>query len=335
MEKSKDTISIIVPIYNVEQYLRQAVDSIRCQTYTNLEIILVDDGSPDNSGAICDEYAKADSRIKVIHKQNGGLSDARNAGIAAASGAYLGFVDSDDFIEPEMFQKLYDALVTHDAQMSVCSFRYVGGLDERNSKIDIRDEVLSGQEILLEKCMSKYAWGWVCAWNKLYRKEMFQELRYPVGKAHEDEFVLHSLLWDVPRVACISYVGYNYVQRSSSIMSTYKVNRLDGVEARIHRADFFEAKGVPASVQYKNLIRGYYVLYDIYANADVKHEPFKSRIREHLYELKKRNKHLRRQPLSVAQKIRLAANSVSPYYTWRLMQLAKKCIRRSDSAYSG
>ena len=227
-----------------------------------------------------------------------------------------------------MFQNLYDALVKHDAQMSICSFRYVGGKEERNSRIEIRDEVLSGQDILLQKCMSKNAWGWVCVWNKLYKKELFREIRYPFGKTHEDEYVLHALLWDIPRVACISYVGYYYVQRSSSIMNTYRVNRLDGAEARIQRADFYEAKGAPASVRYKNLIRGYYVLYDIYANADVKHEPFKSRIRELNLELKKRNKCLRRQPLSVVQKARLTANAVSPYYTWRIMQLVKKCLGR-------
>ena len=99
------------------------MNSIRCQTYTNLEIILVDDGSPDNSGAICDEYAKMDNRIKVIHKKNGGLSDARNVGIEAATGAYLGFVDGDDYIEPEMYQKLYSALVENDAEISICRFR--------------------------------------------------------------------------------------------------------------------------------------------------------------------------------------------------------------------
>ncbi|MCR5149991.1 MAG: glycosyltransferase, partial [Clostridiales bacterium] len=121
-----DTISIIVSVYNVEEYIRRAVDSIRCQAYPNLEIILVDDGSPDKSGAICDEYAKMDDRIKVIHKKNGGLSDARNVGIEAATGAYLGFVDGDDYIEPEMYQKLYSALVENDAEISICRFRYVG-----------------------------------------------------------------------------------------------------------------------------------------------------------------------------------------------------------------
>ena len=304
------------------------MNSIRCQTYTNLEIILVDDGSPDNSGAICDEYAKMDNRIKVIHKKNGGLSDARNVGIEAATGAYLGFVDGDDYIEPEMYQKLYSALVENDAEISICRFRYVGSKEERNELLEINDEVLSGQDILLKKRMQKHSWGWGYAWNKLYKREVFQTLRYPVGKAYEDDYVLHTLFWDKERVACISYVGYNYIQRSSSITNAYGINRLDEIDSICRRIDFYETKKVPLAVRYKNLLRGYYVLYDIYANADVKHEPFKSKIRIMNLELKKRNRRLRRQPLSIVQKASLIANSVSPYYTWCIMQLVKKCLRR-------
>ena len=147
------------------------MNSIRCQTYTNLEIILVDDGSPDNSGAICDEYAKMDNRIKVIHKKNGGLSDARNVGIEAATGAYLGFVDGDDYIEPEMYQKLYSALVENDAEISICRFRYVGSKEERNELLEINDEVLSGQDILLKKNACKNTLGAGATRGTSYIKE--------------------------------------------------------------------------------------------------------------------------------------------------------------------
>ena len=146
-----DTISVIVPVYNIEGYLGKCIDSIIAQTYKDLEIILVDDGSSDHCGAICDKYAKKDNRIKVIHKPNGGLSDARNHGIEAATGSYLGFVDGDDYIEPQMYEKLHNALVENDAEMSICSFRYVGGYEERNGRLSIADEVLTGREILLEK----------------------------------------------------------------------------------------------------------------------------------------------------------------------------------------
>ena len=118
-------VSVIVPIYNVEKYLRKCVDSILNQTYKNLEIILVDDGSPDNCGNICDEYALSDSRIRIIHKKNGGLSDARNAGLDIARGNYILFVDSDDYIDETMVEKLYEALEKEKAEMSLCSFVYV------------------------------------------------------------------------------------------------------------------------------------------------------------------------------------------------------------------
>ena len=118
----KDLISVIVPVYKVERYLCRCVDSIIAQTYTNLQIILVDDGSPDGSGAICDDYAAKDSRITVIHKKNGGLSDARNAGLVAACGSYIGFVDSDDYIEPEMFEELLLKAMDTGADLTLCDF---------------------------------------------------------------------------------------------------------------------------------------------------------------------------------------------------------------------
>ena len=140
-------ISIIIPVYQTKDYVEKCVRSFIAQRFTDWEMILVDDGSPDNCGAICDEYAKTDSRIKVIHKKNGGLSDARNVGIEAATGAYLGFVDGDDYIEPEMYERLYAALTENNAEISICRFRYVGAKEDRNEQIEINDEILSGQDI--------------------------------------------------------------------------------------------------------------------------------------------------------------------------------------------
>lgn len=150
----KDLISVIVPVYKVERYLCRCVDSIIAQTYTNLQIILVDDGSPDGSGAICDDYAAKDPRITVIHKENGGLSDARNAGLGAARGSYIGFVDSDDYISVDMYEKLYKAIVACNADMSVCNFRYVdengNNMEERNNALPVKDEVIDGMTALRE-----------------------------------------------------------------------------------------------------------------------------------------------------------------------------------------
>ena len=319
-----DKISVIVPIYGIEKELPRCIDSIIAQTYKDLEIILVDDGSPDHCGEICDAYAKKDSRIKVLHDPNGGLSDARDHGIDAATGKYLGFVDGDDYIEPEMYEKLHEALVKNDAEISVCRFRYVGGLEERNREISITDEVISGKKILLEKRASDHPWGWGYAWNKLYKREVFSELRYPVGKAFEDDFIVHKLFWDVERVACISYIGYNYIQRTTSITHAYKVNVLDEIESRFDRDDFFREKHAPPRARYISFARCYYVMYGVYEHADFRHEPFVSKLKVFAKELKKRNRALLREPLSLSKKAFLITNYISPYYTWRLRNKIKR-----------
>ena len=171
----KDLISVIVPVYKVEKYLEKCIESVLKQTYTNLQIILVDDGSPDNCGKICDEYAKKDSRIEVIHKINGGLSDARNVGINRANGRYIGFVDSDDYIKEDMYEKLINLIKEYDADISICNLydvidgkEYVRNKDNgihEYSRIDIL------KEILLDKNIQSYAW------NKLYKKELFDEIK--------------------------------------------------------------------------------------------------------------------------------------------------------------
>ena len=319
-----EKISVIVPIYKIEDCLPKCVDSIIAQTYKDLEIILVDDGSPDNCGAICDEYAKKDSRIKVIHKPNGGLSDARNHGIEAATGRYLGFVDGDDYLEPQMYERLHNALVENDAEMSICSFRYVGGYEERNGRLSIKDEVVTGKEILLERRMANNAWWCVVAWNKLYKKELFRELRYPVGKVHEDEWIIHRLLWDVKRVACITYVGYDYIQRETSISHSHNLKTLNAIEAYIDRYDFYKSNRVPVKVRYINLIRSYSVLYGMYKYTDFRSEPLSSRLRACAKELRKRNRALLKESLSFSQRAFLIMNCISPYYTWRLKSKMKR-----------
>lgn len=322
-----DKISIVVPIYNIEDCLIPCIESIINQTYTNLEIILVDDGSPDNCGEICDEYAKKDNRIKVIHKKNGGLSDARNAGIDAATGEYLGFVDGDDTIEPRMYEELYDNLKKNDAEISLCNFRLVGGREYINNHIGIRDEVLSGKDILFKKRLVLYSFGWAVVWNKLYRREIFQTLRFPVGKVHEDEFVLHKVFWDVKKVACTSHIGYNYIQRNTSISNSYNVGRLDACEAQVERGDFYKDNDVPQYVRYIALARCYYIIYDMYEKSDFRREPIASRLKYLIKELKVRNRELLKEKMSRRQKAILIANYISPYFTWKIKEL-KKFLKR-------
>lgn len=230
-----DKISVIIPVYKVEKYLRKCVDSVLAQTYTNLEIILVDDGSPDRCGEICDEYARIDSRIKVIHKENGGLSDARNAGIEAATGEYIAFVDSDDYISPYMYEKLYNAIIKADADMSICNFLYVdesGNEIYNNSNPPIKDELTNGIDVLSKKIIEEKSWYWIVTVTKLYKKSLFEKLRFPINKYHEDEFVFHKILLLCNKIACIPDILYYYVQRSNSIMNTgYSIHSLDACEA--------------------------------------------------------------------------------------------------------
>lgn len=206
-------ISVIVPVYKVETYLRKCVDSILSQTYQNLEIILVDDGSPDNCGAICDEYAQKDPRIKVIHKKNGGLSDARNTGMEIMSGEFVGFVDSDDWIEPQMYQRLYELIEHFDADMAF------GGVSDdvlqddsvRTVKTSNYGDVPFAEDKVA--AMRRYFHGSWAAWDKLYRVELFDGIRYPVGEINEDEAIVLHLLDRCNRVCYTNEVFYHYIRR--------------------------------------------------------------------------------------------------------------------------
>ncbi len=250
-ELNDSLISVIIPVYNIERYLDRCVDSVLKQTFQNTEVLLVDDGSTDRSGLLCDEWAGKDPRVRVIHKPNGGLSDARNAGIAAAGGAYLAFVDGDDYLDPDMIRKLYAALKSNDADLSICNFLYVdeagAPIPEKTNYLPIGDEVLTGSEILRRISQpDRKSWYYVPAWNKLYKRTLFQDLRFAYGKIHEDEFLIHHLLGKCEKAACIRDAGYCYVQRAGSIMGkrTGKSN-LHAAEAYLDRALFCHGKGLP------------------------------------------------------------------------------------------
>lgn len=243
----KELISIIIPVYNVEKYLERCITSVITQTYKNLEIILVDDGSPDKSGKICDEYAKKDNRIKVIHKENGGLSDARNVGIDASDGRYLMFVDSDDYISPDMVEVLYERVCMDKSDMALCDFMYVDEnyreMAEENKNSPIKNEIVSRYHAL-KKLTENGDWYYVAAVKKLYKKKLFDNIRFPKGKLHEDEFTVHYIFDKCNKISCVERPMYFYVQRNFSIMnSAYSVKRLDAAEAYIDRTVFFADKG--------------------------------------------------------------------------------------------
>ncbi|WP_440321100.1 glycosyltransferase family 2 protein [Laedolimicola sp.] len=236
-----DLISVIIPVYKVEKYLCRCVDSVLEQTYTNMEIILVDDGSPDNCPVMCDEYARQDSRVKVIHQENAGLSGARNAGIDMAQGQWLAFVDSDDYLAADFLERLYQACVDTGSSLSVCRWEYVRGetIPEHGTG---ETRVYTGREMLANLYVPDGAY-FVVAWNKLYRKELFEDIRYPLGRIHEDEATTYRIYDKVKKAAYVDRSLYGYFVTPVSITRGFNPKRMDWVTAVAERLDFFEQKG--------------------------------------------------------------------------------------------
>jgi len=237
---NKPLISVVVPIYKVEPYLEKCVESILAQTYSNLEIILVDDGSPDNCGRICDNLKQKDTRIRVIHKANGGLSTARNAGIDIARGEYIGFVDSDDTIEPYMYAKLYDAIRRDKTKLAVCAANYVFEDGKVLKKPGIgKDTVFNFSQAIIE--MNSHRIFDMAAWSKLFHRELFGDLRFPVGKLSEDYYIMFHLIDRAQRVSYVDTACYNYLQRKNSITRSDKINH-DHEYAALEQMKFLDMK---------------------------------------------------------------------------------------------
>lgn len=241
-------ISVIIPVYKVEPYLDACVASVTAQTFSDLEILLVDDGSPDGCPALCDAWAQKDPRVRVIHRKNGGLSAARNTGIDAATGQFLAFVDSDDLLEPDTLRRAYEAQRQHDADLVIFNLVYV---DEHNTPLPapdftgFRDEVLDADGVWQRYfALAEQKIYYVVAWNKLYKRELFADLRYAEGKRYEDQFLLPGLLARCKTIACLGYPGYRYVQRGGSIMAQGSSrNYLDRSEFLLEWCAYFAGKG--------------------------------------------------------------------------------------------
>lgn len=231
--KYKDTISVVVPIYNVEKYLEKCINSILNQTYDNLEIILVDDGSPDKSPDICDSYSKKDKRIKVIHKLNGGLSDARNVGIDQANGKYITFIDSDDYIDNDYIEFLFINMEKEQADIAICNPRivYENFDKEKNiSKFRINKVQKISSQRALEIMLYQKKFD-TSAWGKLYKTELFTNVRYPIGKYYEDIATTYKLFLKSTNIVYSDECKYNYLQRKSSIMGQpFKITDFDYIE---------------------------------------------------------------------------------------------------------
>ena len=230
MPCEKPLLSIIVPVYDVERYLPKCIDSILAQTFTDFELILVEDGSPDNCPALCDAAAAKDARIRVIHQKNRGLSAARNAGLDAARGEWIGFVDSDDYIAPEMYEALYKAVQSTGADLALCDYAEV---DETGAPCPKMHVSLSGTELTGRELLKKASGLMVqLAWNKLYRRAIFAQLRYPEGKLNEDLFLIPDVCLQIQKAVVVQKELYYYVQRGNSIMGKSKTLRhYDGAQA--------------------------------------------------------------------------------------------------------
>lgn len=236
--------SVIVPVYNVEPYLRECIDSVLSQTYRDFELILVDDGSPDNCGAICDEYAAKDDRIRVIHQEQSGVSVARNAGLDAARGEYIAFVDSDDWIFPNYLSYLMRAIEENQADISVVGFQRFA--DEPPSADSIAYSV-KNIKTGIESCFMLYTDEGVVytiPCGKIYRAALFTDIRYPIGRIHEDEATTYKLLYKARKVVALDATLYCYRVNPESIMGVkFSLKRYQAIDAFMERIAFFKEHG--------------------------------------------------------------------------------------------
>jgi len=271
-------ISVIVPVYKVEDYLCRCVDSILGQSFSDFELILVDDGSPDSCGVICDGYAQKDSRVHVIHQKNGGLSAARNAGIdwvfACSDSLWLTFIDSDDWVHPEFLARMYHAAIENQVSVCGCGYARTAGEEPEAEPEQLVPEVWQTEVFYRENLVNATI---ACA--KLYKRSCFEQIRYPVGKIHEDEFVTYRILFQNSRLAFIPAPLYAYYVNPQSITGKgWSPRRLDAWEAFEQQIAFFEERGQAEMVKFR--YRGYLenAMVNLHA-AEEKPETYKKEIR--------------------------------------------------------
>ncbi|TFU59565.1 glycosyltransferase [Gemella sp. WT2a] len=258
---NKALISVIIPVYNVKDYLEDSVKSVRNQTLKNIEIILVDDGSTDGSSELCDRLANEDARIKVIHKENGGVSDARNVGMEGSNAEYIGFVDSDDFIEPNMYEILYREIEDSKADLAYCDYQNVENITDKPKYSEKKEKfVYSGEEIIKNVLYSNNIT--MHLWTKLYKKEIALKHKFPVGKTYEDAFFTIPYFLDCKKAVEIRQPLYRYVKRQGSIVnSPYTKSDLAVLEA--HKINYNLLKNNPKfleGAEYRLYWSNFYIL---------------------------------------------------------------------------
>lgn len=289
--KEEKKISIIIPIYNVEKYLPACVESILQQTYKNLEVILVDDGSPDRCPAICDELAQKDDRIRVIHQKNKGLSGARNTGIDNAQGDYLIFVDSDDTVEQTLVEELYTYAEKWNCAIVACGRNYIFEDGQIVCKIAHDESKVYGFEEAMQE-MNSFRLFDMSAWAKIYRKELFEDIRFPEGKLSEDYYIMYKLFDKAKTIGYVAKPLYNYLQRQSSISRNKKINH-DFADAAKKQMEFLDEKYPQMSVLgHTAYASANLTVYDFYLKNGVKCPKdklleFKKAVRDNLVYIRK------------------------------------------------
>ena len=323
-----DLITIVVPIYNVEKYIDNCIQTIINQTYKKLQIILVDDGSTDNCPKICDKYKAQDDRIEVIHKKNGGLSDARNAGIEKAKGKFVCFIDSDDFISYEYIEKLYKLIIKNNADISVSNFKRVQEFNEeylKEEKEKSTEEIYNGKQMIENIYHKKLYVQSTVAWNKMYKTDLFKEIKFPYGKLHEDEFTTYKLYYNCKKIVMTSEILYYYRYVPDSIMNKkFNKKRLDGIKALEERLEFFKEKK-EEKLYNLTLVRYLIVIMIHYTNCKKFLENSKEIQKDLKNKYKEHYKKVLRLPECTKQdKLKIILFRISPSLYYRMRTYSKK-----------
>lgn len=257
-------ISVIVPVYNVEKFLPECLNSLIDQTHKNFEVLLVDDGATDHSADICDNYAKKDNRIRVFHKKNGGLSDARNYALTYITGDYIAFIDSDDYVHKEYLETLIKNCISNDADISICNYKIVEeGEILTDKNMSNQSFCFTKEESMQQILHGRYIMQFCVAWGKIYKKEIFDDIKYPFGKKYEDVAVAHLCYNKATKVVYTEDQLYYYLHRKGSIKNSGRLKDTDVVDSAYDRLVFFETYNsgkyfIECKKQYLTAIMGTY-----------------------------------------------------------------------------
>ncbi len=324
-------VSVIVPVYKVEKYLRQCLDSIVNQTYKNLEIILVDDGSPDNCPQICDEYAKKDKRIKVIHKENGGLSSARNAGLDICTGDYISFIDSDDLVSPRFIEVLYQKCADNDADICECDYVRFHDNDEEimhetaktylindSAKCSCYDSLDMQLKMYGDNCLQH-----VVVWNKIYKYFIYENLRFPEGKINEDEYTTYKAFYASKKIAVINASLYGYRYNENSIMGKkFNEKRFDALDSYEEKKEFFYKYN--SELYDKTVSRYQFVLKQFFFSTDEYIENNEILIKQLVTRMRKNLKDLKWQNVGRKNMIKFCVLAYMPKFCLLILHLKRK-----------